>query len=325
MIYTEIADKKISKMSLGTVQLGMNYGIANEAGQPCEEESFDMLSAALSAGINSLDTARVYGNSEDVLGNYFKSTGSNVPFITTKVPQISEGSDAEIERTMIEYVETSLEKLGVKKVDNLMLHNASNLRFKGDLCARVMSDFVKRGYTDMVGASVYTADDVTEMLKYDVYTSTQIPMSIFDQRLICDGTVEKLRRRNCCVFVRSVFLQGVFFLDPDKITDPLLLEYAKPKIVKLRELAEKEGMSIAALAISFMRDVPGITSLVLGADTSEQVRANSEYFSAPSLSEETTAKIKEEFSDVNIPEIMKVLSRPKTDNSKSNSKKRIRS
>lgn len=311
MIYTEFSDKKISKMSLGTVQLGMNYGIANDAGQPCEAQSFEMLSAALAAGINSLDTARVYGNSEDVLGAYFRASGCDLPYITTKVPQITAESDAETERLMIEYVEESLEKLGVKKVDNLMLHNASNLTYKGDLCARVMTDFVKRGYTDTVGASVYNADDVKEIFKYDCYTSTQIPVSIFDQRLIADGTIEELRRRGFAVFVRSVFLQGVFFLDPEKITDPILVEHAKPKIIKLREFAEDEGMSIAELAISFMRDVPGITSLVLGADTSAQVAANAEYFNVPSLSEKNAAMIRETFRDVNIPEIMKVLSRPK--------------
>ena len=103
----------------------------------------------------------------------------------------------------------------------------------------------------------------------------------------------------------------MFFLDPEKITDSILCEHAKPRIIKLREYAEKEGMSIAEMAISFMRDVPGVTSLVLGADTSEQVKANARYFEAPAISEATTALIKETFKNVDIPEIMKVLSRPK--------------
>lgn len=163
----------------------------------------------------------------------------------------------------------------------------------------------------MVGVSVYTAEDIRLMFNYPEYTATQIPMSIFDQRLINDGTVDELSGRGYTVFVRSVFLQGLFFLDPEKITDPILCEHAKPRIIKLREFAEKEGMSIAEMAISFMRDIPGIASLVLGADTKEQVAANAAYFAAPSVSEETAAGIRETFRDVNIPEIMKVLSRPK--------------
>ena len=92
----------------------------------------------------------------------------------------------------------------------------------------------------------------------------------------------------------------------------LLLEYAKPKILQLREFAEEENMNIAQLAIAYMRDVPGITSLVLGADTKEQVAENLQYFDVPPVREETRHRIEAAFADVNIPEIMKVLSRPKS-------------
>lgn len=310
MNYKTVSGARVSEMSLGTVQLGMNYGIANNAGQPKEEQSFEMLGTALANGVCSLDTARAYGNSEDVLGR-FLATVEEKPFITTKVPEFSIEDDKEIEKFIIENVETSLSKLGVSKVNNIMLHNSCNLYHKGDVTAKIMGTLPSRGYCDMVGVSVYTDNDVYEVLKHPEYTATQIPMSIFDQRLINCGVVDKLREREFTVFVRSVFLQGVFFLDPEKITDPILLEYAKPKILKLREYAEKEGMSIAEFAISFMRDVPGITSLVLGADTSEQVLSNAKYFEAPSISEETAAAVKETFKDVNIPKIMEVLSRPK--------------
>ena len=108
MLYTEIGGKKISKMTLGTVQLGMNYGIANENGQPKEEQSMEMLGAALESGVNSLDTARAYGNSEDVLGHFLAGV-ENKPFITTKVPMIEEGTDAEVEKFIVESAEASLQ------------------------------------------------------------------------------------------------------------------------------------------------------------------------------------------------------------------------
>lgn len=308
---TEIKGKKLSAMSLGTVQLGMNYGIANNGGQPKEEQSFEMLKCALENGITSLDTARAYGNSEEVLGRFFKTWKGDMPFITTKVIDIDGENDAEIEKSVTSCLETSLEKLSLPKVNCVMLHRASNLVKNGDSVARAMEKLVKRGYTDIVGASVYTGEELENMFRYDVYTTTQIPMSIFDQRLITSGMTDKLADRGITVFVRSVFLQGLFFLDPDEITDPILAEHAAPKIRLLRECAEREGMSIAELAISYMRDVRGVTSLVLGADTAEQVKANAAYFETASISEETADKIKRAFSSVNIPEIMKVLSRPK--------------
>ena len=311
MKYTDKAGKKISAMSLGTVQLGMNYGIANEGGQPKEEQSFEMLKTALESGITSLDTARAYGNSEEVLGRFFKTLKGDMPFITTKVIDITGESEAEVEKSVVSCIETSLEKLGLSKVNCVMLHQADSLVNNGDYVAKAMAGLIKRGYTDIVGASVYTGDELENMFKYDVYTATQIPMSIFDQRLIASGMTDNLADRGITVFVRSVFLQGLFFLDPDKITDPILLEHAAPKIRLLRECAEHEGMSIAELAISYMRDIRGVTSLVLGADTADQVKANAAYFETKSVSEETADTIKKAFASVNIPEIMKVLSRPK--------------
>ncbi len=312
MKYIDVAGRKLSAMSLGTVQLGMDYGIANKGGQPCEKQSFEMLKAALDNGITSLDTARAYGNSEEVLGRFFKSYDVELPFITTKVIDIEGENAAEVEKSVVSIAETSLEKLGLNKVNCIMLHRSLDLFEKGEWIAKAMEGLVKRGYTDIVGASVYTSNELEKMFEYDVYTATQIPMSIFDQRLINCGMTDKLAERNITVFVRSVFLQGLFFLDPDNMEDPILKECAAPKIRLLRECAEHEGMSIAELAISYMRDVKGVTSLVLGADTAEQVKANAAYFETKAISEKTSDTIRKAFADVNIPEIMKVLSRAKS-------------
>lgn len=312
MRYTEVAGRKISGMSLGTVQLGMNYGIANNGGQPDLQQSFSMLRAALDKGVTSLDTARAYGNAEDVLGAFFKEHPGELPFLTTKVPRFDLDDDREIEAFIVESVETSLEKLGVSKVNCIMLHHPTNLYKNGKITAKHMKGLIRRGYTDMVGASVYTGYEVAEMLQYPVYTATQVPMSVFDQRLIASGAVYALQERGIVTFVRSVFLQGLFFLDPDHIKDPLLVEYAKPKIQQLRKFADAEDMSVAQLAIAFMRDIPGITSLVLGADTEAQVVSNLQYFDVPPIKEKTRRRMEAVFADVNIPKIMEVLSRPKS-------------
>jgi aryl-alcohol dehydrogenase-like predicted oxidoreductase len=100
-------------------------------------------------------------------------------------------------------------------------------------------------------------------------------------------------------------------LDPDKITDPILVEHAAPKIRLLRQIAEAEGLNVAQLAIAFMRDCVGITSLVLGADTPDQVKSNIEYFDVPTLKESTMEVLQREFANVDIPAIMQVLTRPK--------------
>ncbi|MBR7165457.1 MAG: aldo/keto reductase [Clostridia bacterium] len=305
--------KPLPAMTIGTVQLGMNYGIANFDGKPSEEKSFAMLRAAFESGVLSMDTARAYGNSEEVIGAFLKTWEGPMPYITTKVRRMND-PEGDIEAHAIRSVEESLQRLGVKKVDCILLHNPVDLYQHGPKLEQAMKRLVELGYTDRIGISVYTREDVDEMLKYPAYSATQVPMSIFDQRLIADGTVERLKERGYTVFVRSVFLQGVFFLDPDKITDPILLEHAAPRIRLIREIAAEEGMTVAQLAIAFMRDTPGVTSLVLGADTPEQVKENVSYFDVPALAPAVRERLEREFQEVDIPEIMKVLSRPKPQN-----------
>lgn len=315
MKYTEIAGRRLSNMSLGTVQLGMNYGIANTSGKPDRQKSFSMLREALDHGITSLDTAHAYGDAESVLGGFFTESGysGEVPFLTTKfkvtVPPGS--SDAVVEKEIMESVETSLLRMKVKKVNCILLHDAGDMTRHGAIVQDTLKKLVGLGYTDMVGSSVYQPDEVETMLQNDLYQAIQIPMSLFDQKLISQGYIKRLQERNITVFVRSVFLQGLFFLDPDHMSDPELERYAAPHIKTLHRLAEQSGLSIAQFAISFIRDMPGVTSLVLGADTPKQVHENIALLDGPGISGNERDLALHAFSDVNLSAIMKVLSRPK--------------
>ena len=303
--------KKISPMTLGTVQLGVHYGIANDAGKPSEEKSFSILRAALEGGITALDTARAYGDSELVIGRFLKQWQGEKPAIITKVPTLQGETPKELEKFVTESVEQSLERLGVNKLESVMLHGAKDPIIHGKACADAVKALFDHGYTDKVGVSVYTAEDIEGMLNYDIFSLTQVPMSIFDQRLIAGGWIDKLKDRDYTVYVRSVFLQGLFFLDPEKMTDPILLRHAAPKLRLLRQIAEAENMTLAQLAIAFIRDCPGVTSLVLGADTPAQVQENLNQFATLPLSESVMAQLNREFANVDIPAIMQVLSRPK--------------
>lgn len=106
-------------------------------------------------------------------------------------------------------------------------------------------------------------------------------------------------------------MQGLFFLDPDKVTDPILQAHAVPGIRLLQQIAQQKNLSVAQLAIAFMRDQPGVSSLVLGADAPEQVNENLACFDTPRLDDATMSVLQRAFSHVDIPAIMQVLSHPK--------------
>ncbi|NLJ41278.1 MAG: aldo/keto reductase [Clostridiales bacterium] len=315
MKYTLLAGHKVSNISLGTVQLGINYGIANELGKPDRQKSYSMLEEALKNGITSLDTAHSYGDSEEVLGGFFArgGYGDKMPFITTKFfTTAPAGSpDSVVEREIMTSVETSLKRLGLKKVNCLLMHRPEDMIQHGDIVPRTLEKLIKEGYTDIVGASIYQPEEVETLLQNDLYSAIQIPMSLFDQKLYHMGYLERLEKRKVGVFVRSVFLQGLFFLDPEHIQDPDLQIHAAPHIRTLKKLAEKSGLSIAQFAVSFIRDLPGVTSLVLGADTPEQIKENILLVDGPPIPEELREESYKAFAGVDLKAIMSVLSRPK--------------
>jgi aryl-alcohol dehydrogenase-like predicted oxidoreductase len=149
------------------------------------------------------------------------------------------------------------------------------------------------------------------MLENDIYQAVQLPINLFDLKMIKTGKIRDLRQRNITIFARSIFLQGLFFLDPEKITDLELIQYAKPYLIKLRDIAERSGMSLPQFAVSFIRDIPGISSLVLGAERPEQVLEDIRLLDTPMLNENIRDEAEKAFSSVEFEAIMKVLRRPK--------------
>lgn len=94
----------------------------------------------------------------------------------------------------------------------------------------------------MAAVSVYTSEEAYEMMQNEIYEAIQVPMNIFDNRLIKSGAFSKLHEANKIIFVRSVFLQGLFFMNPGSLTGNLV--NAKDLLLNLNHLADKEGMSI---------------------------------------------------------------------------------
>jgi aryl-alcohol dehydrogenase-like predicted oxidoreductase len=272
--YVEKKDLLISKFTLGTVQLGCNYGIANQTGRPSEQQSFEILKAAVANGVTSFDTASDYEESEKVLGKYFTSVKDILanPIITTKISNFNYASEQAIKDSMLEQVETSLEKLKLDRIPILMLHFFSDYKAGGRTATECLKELKKSGKINKIGISLYSEDDIDAVLKEGIFDAVQIPLNIFDHRLITSEIMGEFSKRDMIVFVRSVFLQGLFFFDPYNL--PPNLEVAKGYLIKLQELAKKAGMNVAQLCTSFVKNLDGVTSLVIGCETREQILDN---------------------------------------------------
>lgn len=287
---------KISKIILGTAQLGLEYGIANAMGKPDFAQSIKMLTYAWNKGITSFDTAPAYGDSEKIIGSFALNSAIN-PVIITKLPPINtkqEISFDSIYNQVKKHVKKSLNNLKINKIPIYLLHNTSDRFIKNGLIFECLSQIKQEGLIEKYGISAYTPEEVTDSLKFKEIDVIQVPINIFDQRLIISNLLKTLKNRNYIVLARSIYLQGLFFLDPNNL--PLNMKTAEIPLKKLRNLAKEYDIKISKMAFSFVRDLPGITSLVIGAENLEQIDENLKLLETKPLNPQLREKITEEFS-----------------------------
>lgn len=270
---------KISSLTLGTVQFGLAYGINNDKGMPSFEESSKIIDTALSAGIVSFDTARSYGESEKVLGRYFANESRERTIITKVLFEDVEKS--EVKDTLFSQLEEAKVKLGVEKIPFIKLHREGMLEKYGDTLVRAMQDAKAEGLVGGVGVSFSDKTKILELTDGCGFDVIQIPANIFDNKEIVNGTVKHLADGGAEVMIRSVYLQGLFFKDTNTLEGKI--KCAKAPLDKLHALANDAGVSMAELAITFIRDTEGISSLILGCDTPEQLLESVSLINEPKM------------------------------------------
>ena len=255
-----------SKLMLGTVQFGLQYGINNSIGKPSLENVKAILRAAADGGINVLDTARNYGDSEEVLGIALQETGLDKHVkIISKVKLFPDDLAPEQVRDWItNSVTTSLRYLKRDTLDGLLLHNEKDLPYFDELTIAL-----EKKWTLAVGASLDSVDGSPE--KYTAHLSmAQVPGNILDRRFF--KTAQAIKSRNGSVFVRSVYLQGLLF----KSTEAAGEKFAPVMTVrdKLVKLADAAGITPAELYFRYLLSQDFIDCILTGVDSVEQLEEN---------------------------------------------------
>ena len=256
-----------SKLMLGTVQFGLNYGIANTAGKPSYETARDIIQAAYESGVNCLDTAAGYGDSEAVLGRALAELKLKDKMqVISKVPGITQQnlSESAAERFIVESVENSLARLGVKRLAACLFHVEQDIRYIG-----ILQKLERKGLIGGAGISLdtnhYCDDVIAAGIKY-----VQLPYNILDKRF--DSFFPLAQQNGIAVFTRSVYLQGLLLMPEDRIRESLL--EVIPIRCRLACLAVEAGMDMSELCMRFVLSNPAITSVLTGVDNIEQLRQN---------------------------------------------------
>lgn len=289
MKITEKNGYKISEFTLGTVQLGIPYGINNTHGMPSYSAAHEILQTAIDCGVISFDTAKGYGKSEAVLGKFFANKTTDKTIIT-KV-EFDKETPGEIKNSLFEKVKDSAHVMGLSEIPVVLLHSERYLETYGDTLLKALKELKAEGLVKSIGVSFSDKSKLLELTNPEIFDSVQIPANMFDNAEIRNGKIKALSDMGIAVYVRSVYLQGLFFKDTYAL--PEKLKSAKPALEKIKALAADNAMSVAALALSYMRALPGITSLVVGCETLGQLKDSLSLFNLPPLPKKTSDKILE--------------------------------
>lgn len=264
------------KLALGTVQFGLPYGIANRSGQVGEATAAAILDYAREAGIDTIDTAIGYGESEAVLGRI----GVRDFRVITKLPPLP-GDVSDIERWVSEQIEGSLDRLRIDRLGGVLLHGPDQLLGEqGAVLADAMRKLRKEGRVAKIGVSIYAPDDLARLQSVMPSDLVQAPFNLIDRCLAATGWLDRLKAEGVEVHVRSVFLQGLLLMAPPARPS----RFARWGGLWRRWsdwLAKHPEIDSASACLAFARSFPAIDRIVVGVDGLDQIKTLAAAANAP--------------------------------------------
>lgn len=258
------------KLGLGTAQFGSDYGVTNTRGKVPAEEVGQILRLAADNGIDLLDTAAAYGDSEAALG---KALWQGHPFrIVTKCPPVrSQRILPQDARRARDAFLRSLENLRQPSVYGLLVHGADDLAKPGaELLVEQMLELKRQGLVCRIGASFYRGAQIhaaAAMLRPEI---VQVPVNVADQRLVADGALRRLRDQGAEIHARSIFLQGLLLTECERI--PVELSKLAPPLQRIESHARTLGISKLALALAFLAQIREIDEALVGVSSVAELR-----------------------------------------------------
>lgn|SRR3990167_1573283 len=284
------------RLGLGTAQFGMNYGVSNSRGVVSLLDLKRILNIAHEQNISVLDTAALYGESEKNLGqaidikNHFEIITKTITF--TKEREISGENAAELKHTFF----ASLSLLKIKKCRGLLIHHVDDvLKEGGEYLFDELLALKINGFVDCIGVSVYTEKQIDAVLqRYPMIDLIQLPLNVLDQRFITSGHVKELKKRRIEIHARSLFLQGILLMPPEKLP-PYFLPISQ-KIANYFNVIKESGLSPLQAAITFVKSYSEIDKFIVGVTSSVELMeiVNAYHFQSAKEIDFSFAAIKDE-------------------------------
>jgi len=247
----------------------MDYGVSNTHGQCSSEEVRKILALAFTQGIEILDTAAAYGESESRIASN-SPTGCHFKIVTKSAPFLNSDSESSKVEHLRSSFAHSLEKLGQDRLYGFLVHHPRDLLSSdGRALFAAMQDLKIQGLVEKIGVSVYSAAQIEEILARFEVDLVQVPVSVFDQRLVSGGQLRALRQCGIEIHARSIFLQGLALIDPESV--PQRLDLVRPQLRKFRASIAEAGMTPLCAALSFISGIKEISLALVGVTSAREL------------------------------------------------------
>ena len=252
-------------MGLGTAQFGFAYGVTNERGKVADSEIAAILRVARAQNVEAIDTAATYGTSEEALGQHL-ATDETFKIITKTLPinhSVIETGDVQL---VVEGFAGSLKRLNRSKTYGLLVHSPKDLMARDS--ERLMAelyDLKRQGRVEKIGVSVYSGEEIDRIIDRHEIDIIQLPINVFDQRLIFSGHLDRLKSLGVEIHARSAFLQGLLVVKPEQLPEKFQ-RIRKPLEMYCRYL-EQHGLTQAEGALEFLKQLSQIDCVIVGATT----------------------------------------------------------
>ncbi len=286
-----LCGKKVTEIGLGTWQLGTKWGTPFNA-----DEARRVLEAAYNGGITLIDTADCYlgGQSEQAIGDFIKTHPDRF-FVSTKIGRRSNPHNAEAytPETVEGFIDGSLERLGVEKLDMVLLHCPPTPVYDK---AEVFEALEKIKKTGKIGAYGVSVEKVSEGIKAAEYgiSAIEAVFNMFRHKPL-DELFPLCKEKNIGILARvplaSGLLTGKFSKDTvfgekdhrnynrdgksfDKGETFAGVDYEKG-LMAVEELKKLFGTDdIAPYALKWILMHDEVSAVIPGASRAEQVTSN---------------------------------------------------
>ena len=254
------------KLGLGTAQFGLNYGIANQQGQVSRDEGRAILDFARASGMDTLDTAIAYGDSEQKLGEI----GVQDWQVITKLPAVPEGC-RDIAQWVTKSFDVSLARLRVRALYGILVHQADQLLEPGgDRLYHALHQLKHDRLVENVGVSIYDPAELDLLCSRYQLDLVQAPFNIIDRRLVDSGWLSRLEKQGTELHVRSVFLQGLLLMAPSD--RPQKFERWTSVWSRWDDWLEQTGLTPVQASLRYVLSFSQINKVIVGVDSLEQLK-----------------------------------------------------